>query len=55
MGKIFFFLEIKFYFFSTFRKFTVEGFVNQRIKNSGLKFTPVGTAIGRQTHCVMSS
>ena len=29
-------LEIKFYFFSTFRKFTVGGFVNQLIK----KFWP---------------
>ena len=31
-----FFLEIKFYFFLTFRKITVGGFVNQLIKNSGL-------------------
>ena len=29
-------LEIKFYFFSTVRKITVGGFVNQLIKNSGL-------------------
>ena len=32
MDKIKFFLEIKLYFFSTFRKFTVGGFVNQQIK-----------------------
>ena len=29
--------EIKFYFFSSFWKITVGGFVNQLIKNSGLK------------------
>ena len=29
-------LEIKFYFFSAFRKITVGGFVNQLIKKSGL-------------------
>ena len=28
--------EIKFYFFPTFRKIIVGGFVNQLIKNSGL-------------------
>ena len=32
-------LEIKFYFFSTFLKITVGGFVNQLIKNSGLLAT----------------
>ena len=31
-----FFLEIKFYFFPTFRKIKVGGFVNQLIKKLGL-------------------
>ena len=34
-------LENKFYFFSTFRKITVGGFVNQLIKNSGLMHSDV--------------